>query len=48
MSEDDESALKEEFGLQPWDMGNFMMMPEKVECPHCKEVFKTIHYSEEE
>ena len=47
MSDEDEVGMKEEFGIEPWEDGNFMMMPEKVTCPHCNEDFETTHYCEE-
>lgn len=46
LSEDDLCELREEHGIQPWEAGDFVVMPESVKCPHCGAVFQTIHCKE--
>jgi hypothetical protein len=36
-------ALRAEEGIQPWEEGDFVMMPEEVQCTHCKLTFAATH-----
>lgn len=36
--------IKEEYGIDPYEEGNFIVMPDLVQCKFCKEKFKTVHY----
>lgn len=45
-SEDELQELREEHGIQPWESGDFMSMPESVKCGHCGAAFKTAHCKE--
>ncbi|RIK84349.1 MAG: hypothetical protein DCC68_01320 [Planctomycetota bacterium] len=42
-SEEDLQELRDEHGVQPWETGAFVSMPESVKCPHCGAVFGTRH-----
>jgi len=43
MSADELAELRDEHGVQPWEEGDFVMMPEAVHCPHCGREFATVH-----
>lgn len=45
-SDEDREALRQEHGITPWDEGDFVMMPDRVECKHCSEVFCTEHFKD--
>lgn len=36
--------LREDHGIQPWEDGDFIQMPETVKCRRCGEVYSTIHF----
>jgi len=46
MSPEEEQALKEEMGIESYDEGKIMLMPQIVQCPHCNSQFQTKHYFE--
>lgn len=46
MAEDDRQAVREEMGVQPWEEGCIMAMPETVRCPHCGAEFPTLHFED--
>lgn len=46
MSPEDLEALREEYGVQPWEEGDFVESPDQVECPHCKASFCTVHFKD--
>lgn len=48
MSEEDLAELREEHGLEPWEVGVFMLMPEHVECSECNCKFETERMSDGE
>ena len=48
MSAEATEELQAEHGIQPWDEGDFVMMPTEVVCPHCGNSFETVHFSDEE
>lgn len=39
MSEEEESKIKEQMGIDPWQEGQFVMAPDKVSCKKCKKSF---------
>ncbi|MFZ5831957.1 MAG: hypothetical protein ACOY3P_17880 [Planctomycetota bacterium] len=41
-----EAEMREEHGIEPWEEGAWIMMPETVACPHCGATFATHHYSD--
>lgn len=41
MSPEDFEKLKEDNGIPSWEMGNFQMMPDTVQCNECKKIFET-------
>jgi hypothetical protein len=43
MSADDIAALREEHGVEAWEAGDFLMMPDEVECAFCGARFATTH-----
>jgi hypothetical protein len=43
MSPESMESLRAEYGVEPWEEGEFMMMPECVECRHCGVQFPTMH-----
>ena len=40
MGEEELQELKDDFGIQPWEEGEFHLMPQEVKCPHCDKKFK--------
>jgi len=42
MSDEERRELQDEHGVQPWDEGDFLMMPMKVACPRCGRAFDTV------
>ncbi len=42
---EDIKELKEEFGFNSWDQGDFLMQPKKVTCCNCQESFESVEYS---
>lgn len=44
MADEDFRALREDYGVEAWEEGCFMMMPQRVGCSHCGESFATTHY----
>lgn len=38
--------LRDEHGVQPWEAGEFVGMPESVKCQHCGAVFQTAHFKD--
>jgi len=43
MSDDDLKELRDDHGVQPWEAGQFMMMPTEVTCAKCGATFATAH-----
>lgn len=43
LPEEELAAMREEFGIEPWDTGNFQAMPSEVTCPHCGFEAETVH-----
>lgn len=39
MSKEEEASIKAEMGIDPWQEGQFVMAPDKVECKKCKKRF---------
>lgn len=39
MSEDDEMELRDRFGIDSWEEGDFLQAPVKVQCCHCDNWF---------
>lgn len=46
MSPSESAALREEYGVHPWEEGDYVLMPEEVRCPRCGAVYRTIHYKD--
>lgn len=46
MSDDDFAALRDEYGVEPWEAGDFVTMPDRVSCPHCQSSFATLHFKD--
>ena len=42
---EEEQELRDEHGVQPWELGHFVTQPESVECTHCSHSFPTVDYS---
>lgn len=42
-SADDLQAMRDEQGVQPWEDGEFVMMPDEVKCGFCGAIFATAH-----
>ena len=47
MSEDDLAEMRDDFGVQPWELGQFMLMPEVVQCKHCEFGFETFRMGDD-
>jgi hypothetical protein len=45
-SEEELAEMRAEQGVQPWEEGDFLMMPDSVECEHCHAVFETTHFKD--
>jgi hypothetical protein len=43
-SAEEEEQMKQEFGVESWEEGEFMTSPDKVTCSFCGTEFKTIDY----
>lgn len=46
LSEEDVQELRDDHGIQPWEVGTWQMMPTVVKCEHCGSEFKTLHYGD--
>jgi len=46
MSAEEMAELREEFGIEVADQGDFVTMPDEVTCPHCGASFSTEHYGQ--
>ena len=46
MSEDALARLRLEHGIQPWEEGDFVMMPKTVTCTECGAVFACAHFKD--
>jgi hypothetical protein len=42
-SAEDLTSLREEHGVESWELGDFVMMPEMVTCGHCGARFASMH-----
>lgn len=42
--EESEREMKEEFGVEEWETGEFLTIPNEVRCKFCGETFGTIDY----
>lgn len=38
-SEDELAEMREDWGVQPWESGEFLLRPKSVECSRCGEGF---------
>ena len=45
-SEEELAELREEYGVEAWEEGDFLMMPKKVACTNCKMSFSTVHFKD--
>lgn len=43
LSPDELEELRSEHGIDPWDAGDFVTMPSRVECTYCGAVFAPKH-----
>jgi hypothetical protein len=48
IDDDGLERLKNEHGIEVWEEGNFMMMPDTVCCPFCDVSFPTKHYRDDQ
>jgi hypothetical protein len=48
MSEEDEQHLREEYGVETYEEGEFITYPSEVECPHCGAKYETKHVYDDE
>lgn len=39
--------MRKEHGIEPWEEGNFIVMPTQVTCQECQATFDTNHYGDE-
>lgn len=46
MGKEDQQELRERFGVEVYEKGNFQIMPELVQCPHCNQRFETVHFKD--
>lgn len=44
LSKEESEELKEEYGIEEYEQGNWMSMPKNVICKYCKTNFLTNHY----
>ena len=47
LSEEESAELRDEHGIDMTETGDWMRMPETVECRYCGDVFSTRHFHEE-
>jgi ribosomal protein S27AE len=47
MSDEELQTIREDYGVQPWEEGDFVMMPERVKCPHCGASFRAVHLGDD-
>jgi hypothetical protein len=45
-SEEELAEIRLEQGIEPWEMGDFVTMPEVVKCQHCNAVFESAHFKD--
>ncbi|MDE2105980.1 MAG: hypothetical protein KGL39_52645 [Patescibacteria group bacterium] len=45
-SDEELQELRNDHGVEPWEAGEFVTMPQSVKCPHCGAVFQTAHCKE--
>lgn len=48
LSEEEMAEMRDDHGVQPWEEGNWMMMPTTVTCVQCLTLFDTKHFNEDE
>lgn len=48
MWSEDLQTLRNEFGVDAWEEGDFVVLPDEVECPYCHSHFLPVHYRDEE
>lgn len=46
LSSEDLEEMRNEHGIEPWDAGDFVAMPEIVKCIHCHIQFETEHFND--
>jgi hypothetical protein len=47
MSYEEEQEMRSDFAVEPWENGDFILMPNIVECRNCHSKFSTVDDSEE-
>jgi rubredoxin len=47
-SDEELIELREDHGIQPWETGNWMLMPKAVRCKVCHKKFPTVHDGDDE
>jgi DNA-directed RNA polymerase subunit RPC12/RpoP len=45
MSLEDEKNFRDEHGVELWEEGDFVLMPQEVTCPYCNAHFQCVHFS---
>jgi hypothetical protein len=40
------AEIREDQGIEPWEEGDFVMMPDNVECIHCGACAETMHFKD--
>ncbi len=48
MAPEDMEKLREEYGVESWEDGDFVTMPDEVTCPYCHTSYMTLHFSDNE
>lgn len=48
MSPEEIKELRDGFGLEPWETGDFLCAPERVTCTHCQIEFETENFNDGE
>ncbi len=47
MAPDDLQNMREDYGVEPWVEGDFLLSPDSVECPFCKVSFSTEYFRDD-
>ena len=48
LSDEERMEMCQDYGIDPWDEGNWMTMPEKVTCHACRKEFEAVHYGDDD
>lgn len=48
MSPEREAEMRNEYGIESWVEGDFLLAPDRVTCPHCEIEFETKDWHDDE